>query len=66
MSNLTWKERLVRLDIPGNVLFMVTVISLLLAIQWGGVKYHWGNARIIVLLILAGTYPGAYQMSPKP
>lgn len=53
MSSLTWKERLVRLDIPGNVLFMVTVICLLLAIQWGGVKYHWANARIIVLLILA-------------
>lgn len=53
LSQLTWRERLVRLDIPGNALFMLTVICLLLAIQWGGVKYHWSNARIIVLLILA-------------
>jgi len=32
-SHLTWKERLARLDIPGNALFMLTVICLLLAIR---------------------------------
>lgn len=52
-SKLIWKERLVQLDLPGNALFMTTIVCLLLAIQWGGVKYNWGNARIIVLLILA-------------
>lgn len=30
------------------------LVSLLLALQWGGSKYQWTNARIIVLLILAG------------
>ena len=37
MSNLTWKEQVVKLDIPGNTLFMVLVVC---AIQIPQVRKH--------------------------
>lgn len=40
------------IDIPGNILFMPSVICLLLALQWGGTKYPWSNGRIIALFVL--------------
>ena len=42
------------LDIPGLVIFFPTIFCLLLALQWGGVKYAWGNVRIIVLFVIVG------------
>ncbi|KAK6508881.1 hypothetical protein TWF481_003648 [Arthrobotrys musiformis] len=53
-SNLTWKGRLEQFDIHGTIVFMPAIICLLLALQWGGSKYPWGNGRIIALLVLAG------------
>ncbi|KAK6357680.1 hypothetical protein TWF718_001988 [Orbilia javanica] len=53
-TNLTWKDRLEQFDIHGTVIFMPAIICLLLALQWGGSKYAWGNGRIIALLVLAG------------
>jgi MFS family permease len=40
-------------DIPGLLCFLPGVSSLLIALQWGGVKYSWDNVRIIVLLAVA-------------
>jgi type IV secretory pathway VirB2 component (pilin) len=48
----TWRGQLQQMDPIGTAVFMVGVIALLLALQWGGSKYNWGNARIIVLLII--------------
>ncbi|KAG9249098.1 MFS multidrug transporter [Calycina marina] len=56
MSSLTWKERVKQSDIPGNALFMLLVVCLLLAVQWGGIKYPWKNGRIIALFVLAGLF----------
>ncbi|KAJ5569454.1 uncharacterized protein N7459_008884 [Penicillium hispanicum] len=47
-------RQLVRLDPLGTILFSSGVICLLLALQWGGTTYSWGNGRIIALLVLAG------------
>jgi hypothetical protein len=33
---------------------MPAIICLLLALQWGGSKYEWSNARIIVLFVMFG------------
>jgi MFS family permease len=47
-----WKAQLAQMDPVGTVFFMLSIICLLLALQWGGTKYPWGNARIIVLFVL--------------
>lgn len=49
-----WKVRLVQLDPYGTIVFIPGVICLLLALQWGGSKYNWKNARIIMLFALSG------------
>ena len=50
----TWKEKANRMDPVGTFFFLPCIICLLLALQWGGVTYSWSNARVIVLLVLAG------------
>jgi len=50
----TIKQRIVKLDPFGSLVFLPAIICLLLALQWGGTTYAWGNARIIVLFILTG------------
>ena len=49
-----WKEKANRMDPVGTFFFLPCIICLLLALQWGGVTYSWSNARIIILLVLAG------------
>lgn len=51
-ADLTWREQLKVLDLEGTALFIPGVICLLLALQWGGTTYAWGNGRIIALFIL--------------
>ncbi|KAJ5551451.1 Major facilitator superfamily domain general substrate transporter [Penicillium sp. DV-2018c] len=50
----TWKQHFLRLDPLGSVLFLPSVICFLLALQWGGSEYPWGNGRIIALFVLSG------------
>lgn len=53
-DSTTWKEKASRMDPVGTFFFLPCIISLLLALQWGSVTYSWSNARVIVLLVLAG------------
>lgn len=41
-------------DFYGLAIFIPMIVSLLLALQWGGSRYNWQNARIIALLVIAG------------
>ncbi len=47
-----FRARLRKFDPIGTVFFIPAVVCLLLALQWGGSKYGWANARIIVLFVL--------------
>lgn len=49
-----FKDRLNQFDPLGTAVFIPAVVSLLLALQWGGTKYEWKNARIIALFVVAG------------
>ena len=49
---LPFKEKLKRLDLPGTAIFVPSLMCLFMALQWGGATYGWGNARIIVLLVV--------------
>lgn len=53
-ESTTWKEKATRMDPVGTFFFLPCIICLLLALQWGGVTYSWSDARVIVLLVLAG------------
>ncbi|KAF7717919.1 MFS-type toxin efflux pump [Penicillium ucsense] len=51
---LGWKEQLAEVDLLGSCFFLPAIISLLLALQWGGVKYPWNSGRIIALFVVFG------------
>ena len=52
----SFKEQVDRLDFPGCLLFVSTILMLLLAINFGGVSYSWDSATVIGLLCgAAGT-----------
>ncbi|KAI9694039.1 MAG: hypothetical protein M1822_003310 [Bathelium mastoideum] len=58
--SLSLKEKVKNLDVIGLLVLLPTIICLLLALQWGNSKYHWSNARIIVLFILSGLLFGLF------
>lgn len=53
-GELTFKEKLWKLDPIGTSLFLPAIICLLLALQWGGSVYAWRSWRIILLFVLFG------------
>lgn len=48
----TFQQNLWKFDPVGNVVLAPGLICLLLALQWGGVKYPWSDARLIALLVI--------------
>lgn len=55
-----WWGKVQQLDPIGNLVFFPGIICLVLALQWGGTKYAWSDARIIVLLVLCGLLVSAF------
>jgi MFS family permease len=53
-EKLTLRQQLAKLDPFGTLVFVPSIVCLILALQWGGVKYSWSNARIIALLVVSG------------
>ncbi|KAI1162533.1 MFS general substrate transporter [Nemania serpens] len=47
-------KRLMRFDPIGTLIFIPAIISLLLALQWGGTMYPWNSGRIIGLFVVFG------------
>ncbi|KAI8952708.1 major facilitator superfamily domain-containing protein [Xylaria longipes] len=52
-TKLPTKAKLSQLDAAGTIALIPSVISLLLALQWGGLEYAWNDRRVIALLTLA-------------
>ncbi|KAJ7460118.1 DHA14-like major facilitator [Mycena galericulata] len=50
----TFTERFALFDPWGAFVFIPAIVSLLLALQWGGSKYPWNSARIIALFVVFG------------
>lgn len=59
-TTLSIKEKLRRMDLFSTSLAVPAITALLMALQWGGVKYGWSDARIIVLFILFGVLFSAF------
>ena len=49
-----------QLDLAGTGLFIVDVVVVLLALQWGGSTYAWSNWRIILLFVMFGVITIAF------
>lgn len=45
-------KHLTRLDPLGTFFFVPSMVCLILALEWGGSTYAWGNWRIIVLFVV--------------
>ncbi|KAK4214621.1 major facilitator superfamily transporter protein [Rhypophila decipiens] len=57
----SWKDRMNEMDIPGTGILIPSVVSLLLALQWGGAsQYAWNSPVIIALLVLSGLGLGVF------
>ncbi|KAK7747293.1 hypothetical protein SLS53_001546 [Cytospora paraplurivora] len=50
-GNVSFLDKVRKLDLLGTGVLIPAVISLLLALQWGGTEYPWGNSRIIGLFV---------------
>ncbi|KAF7361116.1 DHA14-like major facilitator [Mycena sanguinolenta] len=50
----TFMERAQNFDPFGVGVFIPAIVSLLLALQWGGSKYPWKSGRIIALFVVFG------------
>ena len=55
-----WREQLAQLDPLGTLTSVSGIVCLLLALQWGGSTYAWGNGRIIALLVLSAVLISAF------
>ena len=49
-----------RLDWLGFTALLPGIVCLLLAMQWGGTRYAWSSARIVVLLTLSVLLVGSF------
>lgn len=50
-SPLTLRQKIVELDLVGNMLFVPSLTSLFLALSWAGTKYPWSSGTVIGLLV---------------
>jgi EmrB/QacA subfamily drug resistance transporter len=50
LRRLPRHERPHRLDLAGAVLIVLATVALMLALNWGGVRFSWGSATILALL----------------
>jgi len=50
-DNLSILAQIKRLDPIGIFFFIPSIVSLILALQWGGTAYSWSNPKIIGLLV---------------
>ncbi|KAL3449106.1 major facilitator superfamily domain-containing protein [Aspergillus insuetus] len=61
--NTPLRERLLQMDLLGAVLLVPGVISLLLALQWGGSEYPWSDGRVIATLVVVGVLGTGFVLS---
>ncbi|KAJ7339834.1 major facilitator superfamily domain-containing protein [Mycena albidolilacea] len=57
---LTLRQGIELFDPWGTLTFVPAIVSLLLALQWGGSKYAWKSGRIIALFVVFGVLIAAF------
>lgn len=64
-SPLTLKQKIVELDVVGNVLFIPSLTSLFLALSWAGTKYPWNSGTVIGLFVTAAVLFALFAYDQK-
>ncbi|KAJ3492065.1 hypothetical protein NLG97_g5474 [Lecanicillium saksenae] len=59
-KNTSIKDQFLSFDLEGTFCFIPGIVSLLLALQWGGSRYPWGNGRIIGLFVVFAVLIAAF------
>ncbi|KAF2686598.1 MFS general substrate transporter [Lentithecium fluviatile CBS 122367] len=54
LRSLPNAEKIKRLDWHGTLVFIGSLTSLFIALEWGGERYAWENCRIVVMLFFFG------------
>ena len=49
---LPLKKKLRMIDLPGTLIIVPSVTCLLIALQFGGIRFGWGNGLVIALFVL--------------
>ena len=45
-TDLTFRQKLKELDLPGAFFLISAIVCLLLALQWGGITYAWSDSKV--------------------
>ncbi|KAK9317359.1 major facilitator superfamily domain-containing protein [Lipomyces starkeyi] len=62
IDSVSIRQQIDQLDPLGTLCFLPAIVSLLLALQWGGATYPWNSGRIIALIVLAGVLLIAFSV----
>ncbi|TQV92848.1 efflux pump antibiotic resistance protein [Cordyceps javanica] len=60
VARLSVREKLARLDLLSNLIFLPSLTSLFLALSWAGTKYPWSDGRVVGTLVTFGVLFGAF------
>ncbi|CAI6334453.1 unnamed protein product [Periconia digitata] len=63
----SWRQKLIRTDLPGNALFVASITAILVGLIMGGVTYPWSSYHVLVPIVLGcvgWVSFHVYQMSP--
>src|SRR5262245_31626218 len=52
-----YSDRIKQIDWVGSTLLAATIVSLMLALAFGGNEFAWTDGRIIGLFVLSGCFP---------
>jgi MFS family permease len=63
VTSLSKWQKLDQFDLPGTILMIVSLVCLLLGLQWGGSLYPWANGRLIALFVLSGVLLATFAAS---
>lgn len=59
-SAATWRTKLIQLDLLSNAVFVPALTCLFIVLSWAGLRYPWGDARVIILFALFGLLSAAF------
>lgn len=59
----SWEDKIRHLDPLGAALLLPAIVCVMLALQWAGSSYAWGDWRIILLLVFGGVLAIAFVVT---